>query len=95
MSVPVNIPEIVILRNRVEEAFGKPLETHNAFISPCRCHRIRSKGTSFREHFGAYVGLFYQRNQCHLLKNSQRSFTLCWFFVLEGISCRYQEDFSS
>lgn len=33
MSVPVNIPEIVILRNRVEETFGKPLETHNAFIS--------------------------------------------------------------
>ena len=33
MSVPANIPEIVILRNRVEETFGKPLETHNAFIS--------------------------------------------------------------
>ena len=31
--MPVNIPEIVILRNRVEEAFGKPLESHNAFIS--------------------------------------------------------------
>lgn len=33
MSVPVNIPGIVILRNRVEETFGKPLETHNSFIS--------------------------------------------------------------
>jgi hypothetical protein len=32
MSVPVNIPEIVILRNRVEESFGEPLETHNGFI---------------------------------------------------------------
>ena len=32
MSVPANIPEIVILRHRVEETFGKPLETHNGFI---------------------------------------------------------------
>ena len=32
MSVHVNIPEIIVLRTRVEEAYGKPLETHNAFI---------------------------------------------------------------
>ena len=32
MSVPVNIPEITVLRSRVEEKYGKPLETHNAFI---------------------------------------------------------------
>lgn len=33
MSVSVNIPELVVLRSRVEETFGKPLETHNAFIA--------------------------------------------------------------
>lgn len=33
MSVSVNIPEIVVLRSKVEEAFGSPLETHNAFIT--------------------------------------------------------------
>ena len=32
MSVPVNIPEVTVLRARVEETYGKPLETHNAFI---------------------------------------------------------------
>lgn len=32
MSVSVNIPEIVVLRSRVEDQFGKPLETHNSFI---------------------------------------------------------------
>lgn len=33
MSVSVNIPEIVVLRSKVEEAFGSPVETHNAFIA--------------------------------------------------------------
>lgn len=33
MSVSVNIPEVAVLRARVEESFGMPLETHNAFIS--------------------------------------------------------------
>ena len=33
MSVSVNIPEITVLRTRVEERYGKPLETHNGFIS--------------------------------------------------------------
>lgn len=33
MSVPVNIPEIAALRSRVEDTFGMPLETHNAFIA--------------------------------------------------------------
>ena len=33
MSVSVNIPEITVLRSRVEEKYGKPLETHNGFIS--------------------------------------------------------------
>ena len=33
MSVSVNIPEITVLRLRVEEQYGKPLETHNCFIS--------------------------------------------------------------
>ena len=33
MSVSVNIPELVILRSRVEETFGQPLETHNSFIA--------------------------------------------------------------
>lgn len=33
MSVSVIIPEIAVLRSRVEAIFGKPLETHNAFIS--------------------------------------------------------------
>lgn len=33
MSVSVNIPEIAVLRTRVEETFGNPLETHNAFIA--------------------------------------------------------------
>ena len=33
MSVSVNIPEITVLRSRVEEQYGKPLETHNCFIS--------------------------------------------------------------
>ena len=32
MSVSVNIPEITALRSRVEEKYGKPLETHNGFI---------------------------------------------------------------
>lgn len=32
MSVSVNIPEITALRLRVEEKYGKPLETHNEFI---------------------------------------------------------------
>ena len=32
MSVPVNIPEITVLRSRVEEKYGEPLETHNGFI---------------------------------------------------------------
>ena len=33
MSVSVNIPEITVLRSSVEEKYGKPLETHNGFIS--------------------------------------------------------------
>ena len=33
MSVPANIPEIVVLRSKVEETYGKSLETHNAFIA--------------------------------------------------------------
>lgn len=33
MSVSVNIPEITVLRSRVEEKYGKMLETHNGFIS--------------------------------------------------------------
>ena len=33
MSVSVNIPEITVLRLRVEEQYGKPLEPHNCFIS--------------------------------------------------------------
>ena len=33
MSVSVNIPEMAALRARVEETFGKSLETHNAFIT--------------------------------------------------------------
>ncbi len=33
MSVSVNIPDLVILRSRVEDTFGKPLETHNSFIA--------------------------------------------------------------
>lgn len=45
MSVSANIPEIVILRNRVEETFGKPLETHNAFIS-----LVGSVEAAIREH---------------------------------------------
>ena len=32
MSVSVNIPEITALRSRVEEKYGKSLETHNGFI---------------------------------------------------------------
>lgn len=45
MSVSVNIPEIVVLRTRVEETFGKPLETHNAFIS-----LVDAVEASIREH---------------------------------------------
>lgn len=33
MSVSVNIPEIAALRTSVETTFGKPLETHNSFIT--------------------------------------------------------------
>ena len=33
MSIPANRPEIHILRQKVEEAYGQPLATHNAFIS--------------------------------------------------------------
>ena len=33
MSVPVNIPEITVLRSKVEEKYGKMLETHNGFIA--------------------------------------------------------------
>lgn len=33
MSVRVNIPEITFLRTKVEEKYGKPIETHNDFIS--------------------------------------------------------------
>ena len=33
MSVSVNIPEITVLRSRVEEKYGKMLETHNGFIA--------------------------------------------------------------
>ena len=45
MSVSVNRPEIVVLRSRVEETFGKPLETHNAFIS-----LVGAIETAVREH---------------------------------------------
>ena len=45
MSVPVNIPEIAVLRSRVEETFGKPLETHNAFIA-----LVDSIESAIREH---------------------------------------------
>ena len=33
MSVSVSIPEITVLRTRVEEKYGKMLETHNGFIA--------------------------------------------------------------
>ena len=33
MSVPVNILEITVLRSRVEEKYGRMLETHNGFIA--------------------------------------------------------------
>ena len=33
MSVSVNIPEITVLRSRVEEKYGRMLETHNGFIA--------------------------------------------------------------
>lgn len=33
MSVSVKIPQITALRLRVEETFGSPLQTHNAFIA--------------------------------------------------------------
>ena len=33
MSVSANIPEVTVLRAKVEDTYGKPLETHNAFIS--------------------------------------------------------------
>lgn len=32
MSVNVNIPEMTVLRTKVEEVYGKPLQTHNSFI---------------------------------------------------------------
>ncbi|MBR4775497.1 MAG: hypothetical protein IK008_05320 [Bacteroidales bacterium] len=33
MSIRANIPEIIVLKHRVEEVFGDSLQTHNAFIS--------------------------------------------------------------
>lgn len=33
MSVSVNIPEITALRIRVEETYGKPMQTHNSFLA--------------------------------------------------------------
>ena len=33
MSVSVKTPEIAALRERVEEVYGQPLQTHNAFIA--------------------------------------------------------------
>lgn len=33
MSVAVNIPEVELLRQKVETSYGKPLETHNSFIA--------------------------------------------------------------
>lgn len=33
MSVSARIPEVTLLRRRVEEAFGASLQTHNAFIA--------------------------------------------------------------
>lgn len=33
MSIKANIPEIVVLKGRVEEVFGDSLQTHNAFIA--------------------------------------------------------------
>lgn len=45
MSVSVNIPEIVALRSRVEEEFGKSVETHNSFIL-----LVDSIETSLHEH---------------------------------------------
>ena len=45
MSVPANIPEIAFLRRKVEASFGKPLETHNAFIA-----LVDEIGGTVREH---------------------------------------------
>ncbi len=45
MSVPANIPEIALLRRKVEASFGKPLETHNAFIA-----LVDEIGGTVREH---------------------------------------------
>ena len=45
MSVPVNTPEIHALRIRVEETFGQPLETHNAFLA-----LVDSVDATLREH---------------------------------------------
>lgn len=45
MSVSVNIPEIHALRQRVEETFGQPLATHNAFIA-----LVDTMDASLREH---------------------------------------------
>jgi hypothetical protein len=45
MSVSVNIPEIHALRERVEQVFGQPLATHNAFLA-----LVDAIDTALREH---------------------------------------------
>ena len=45
MSVSVNIPEIVVLRSKVEATFGRPLETHTTFLS-----LVEAIEASVREH---------------------------------------------
>ena len=50
MSVPANRPEIHILRQQVEETFGRDLSTHNAFLSlvdaiGAKCHEHISEST--------------------------------------------------
>lgn len=45
MSVSVNIPEIFALRQRVEDTFGQPLATHNAFIA-----LVEAIDAALREH---------------------------------------------
>lgn len=45
MSVSVNIPQITALRLKVEETFGSPVETHNAFIA-----LVDAIGSTIHEH---------------------------------------------
>lgn len=45
MSVSVNIPQVTALRHKVEETFGSPVETHNAFIA-----LVDAIGSTIHEH---------------------------------------------